>query len=87
MAMKTLLFPLFALGLLLACCAVRADDSAVSRQVLKRQRADIEALFARESHACEARFAVNACLDEARGRYHASLSPLLAKDEIGRAHV
>jgi len=43
----------------------RADDSA-ERARIARERADVEARFQAQRRECETRFAVTACVDEAR---------------------
>lgn len=55
----------FAWLLLLLCGLAQADDSA-EKERLKKERAAVEAEYARQELACHQQFAVNACLEKAR---------------------
>ncbi len=72
--------PLIALGIAACALTAQADDDA-DRRTLQLQRGALDAQLARDTEVCEARFAVNACLDELRARHSAALSPLIAKLE------
>jgi len=58
--------------------SAHANDD-VDRRTLQQQRSALDAQMARDGEVCEARFAVNACLDEARARHRAATSPLTAR--------
>ena len=78
--MKLPLFaPLVFSLLLLAGSPAQAEQDERAR--LQQQRAEIEARHASESQACEGRFAVNDCLDEARARRSAGLKPIAAREQ------
>lgn len=55
-------------------------DQSAERERLRAQRAEIEARFALEREGCEQRFAVNACVDEAKQRRSAGLHPLQRRE-------
>ena len=80
--MKPLL--VFAL-LLLALPALAAD---LERQQLSKQRAALDAQLAAESKACQQRFVVTSCVEEAKARHVQALKPIVAReqalDEIAR---
>lgn len=78
-AMK-LLPQLLAFGIAACALTARADDDA-DRRDLQQQRSALDAQLASQTEVCEARFAVNACLDEVRSRHSAAISPLIAKLE------
>lgn len=61
-----------------AAAAGLSDGSAVDaeRAALQRQSAAIEAQFIKDSEACQSRFMVTACLDQARQRREQALRPL-----------
>lgn len=63
----------------LAAAAQPADDG-VLRQQLAAQRQEIDARFQREQAECRQRFAVNACLDQARAHQRKSLSDHRARE-------
>lgn len=71
----------FALSLLLTSLGVTAAEPTEQQQ-LRAQRAEIEATLLRESLVCEQRFAVNACLDEARAKRIAALKPLQVQENL-----
>ena len=71
---------IFALGVVAFAEAARADNDA-DRRALLQQRSAFDAQLARDTEVCEARFAVNACVDEVRARHSAAISPLTAKLE------
>ena len=72
---------ILALSLLLPSPGLMAAEPT-EQQVLRAQRAEIEATLLRESQACEQRFAINACLDEARARRIAALKPLQTLENL-----
>lgn len=78
---KTLLFAL----LLLAAPAFAAD---AEREQLARERAVLDAQFAAESKACQQRFVVTSCVEDAQARHVQALKPIVAReqtlDEIAR---
>ena len=53
-------------ALLLLCAGVAAQDDAAQRERIARERAAAEAAFLAQELACQERFAVTACVDEAR---------------------
>ena len=55
--------------------AALADDAALQRQ-LAAERQAVDARFEREQSDCRQRFALNACIDEARARQRQALSSL-----------
>ena len=71
---------IFALGVVAFAEVARADNDA-DRRALLQQRSAFDAQLARDIKVCEARFAVNACVDEVRARHSAAISPLTAKLE------
>lgn len=77
LAMNPLLF-LMALGIAASAINVRADEGA-ERGALLQQRTALDAQLARDIQVCEARFAVNACLEGLRVRHNAAISPLTEK--------
>ena len=66
------------LGIAASVFTAHADDDA-DRRALQQQRLALDAQLTRDIEVCEGRFAVNACLDEARVRHSAAISPLTAK--------
>lgn len=72
---------ILALSLLLPSPGLMAAEPT-EQQLLRAQRAEIEATLLRESQACEQRFAINACLDEARARRIAALKPLQTQENL-----
>ena len=52
----------------------------VHREELASQRAEVMAVYQEEAKACWQKFAVNACLSEARRSRRAALEPLRQKD-------
>jgi len=79
--MRLLVFAL----LLLAAPAWAADTE---RQQLVKQRATLDAQLAAERKACQERFVVTSCIEEANARHVAALKPIVAReqalDEIDR---
>lgn len=64
--------------LLLASGACGAQPA--TRAEVQAQRSAIDRQFVREKAECEQRFAVSACLEEARQRQRAALAPLVARE-------
>ncbi|XHS78198.1 hypothetical protein ACFJGW_21160 [Burkholderiaceae bacterium UC74_6] len=58
-----------------------APAFAAEHEDLVAQRATIESRFAAESKECSTRFAVNACMDEARARRSAALKPVVKREQ------
>ncbi len=52
----------------------------VQREALASQRAEVTAVYQAQAKACWQKFAVNACLSEARKTRRASLEPLRQQD-------
>ena len=71
---------LLTLLMLAALPAFAQLDQSAEREQLRAQRAEIETRFAQERDGCEQRFAVNACVDEAKGRRSAALRPLQRRE-------
>lgn len=71
---------LLVLGIAASMLSAHADDAA-ERRALIQQRTALDAQLARDTEACESRFAINACLDALRIRHNAAISPLTAKLE------
>ncbi len=73
--------------LLLLCASAFAADGTERQQLIKK-RAALDAQLAAESKACQQRFAVTACVEEAKGRHAQALVPIVAReqalDEIAR---
>lgn len=69
-----------ALLMLAALPAFAQLDQGAEREQLRAQRAEIEARFAQERDGCERRFAVNACVDDAKQRRSAALRPLQRRE-------
>lgn len=73
---------------LLAGSAHAQDDAAARQRRIDEARAAADARFEAESAACRQRFAVNACLDDARQRRRQALAAVQAEqralDEAGR---
>jgi uncharacterized membrane-anchored protein YhcB (DUF1043 family) len=59
----------------------RADDSA-ERARIARERADVEARFQAQRRECETRFAVTACVDEARAGHRQALQRLRREEGV-----
>jgi hypothetical protein len=60
---------------LLASAAALGDDAALQRQ-LAAERQAVDARFERDKADCQQRFALNACVDEARTRQRQALAAL-----------
>ncbi len=52
----------------------------VQREAVATQRAEVMAVYQEEAKACWQKFAVNACLSDARKTRHAALEPLRQQD-------
>lgn len=59
----------------------RADDSA-ERARIARERADVEARFQAQRRECETRFAVTACVDDARAEHRQALQRLRREEGV-----
>ena len=85
------------LGLLSVAAVARAEDDSAARadaavrERITRERADVQAGFARRQRECAERFAVTACIDAARSEQRAALARLrdqeLGLDEAFRSAV
>jgi len=60
---------------------IAAPAFAGEREDLVAQRAAIESRFSAESQDCARRFAVNACMDDARARRSAALKPVVQREQ------
>ncbi len=67
--------------LLAALEPARADDSA-ERSRIARERADAQARFEARRRECETRFAVTACVDEARAEHRQALQRLRREEGV-----
>ncbi len=67
--------------LLAALEPARADDSA-ERSRIARERAQVEARFSQRRRECDQRFAVTACVDEARAEHRQALQRLRREDGV-----
>lgn len=56
------------------------DFIRVQREEIARQRAEVLASYQQDAKACWQKFAVNACLSEARKNRHVALEPLRQLD-------
>lgn len=68
-------------GVLLGCmtglaAAAWAQSDAAERDRIRRERADVEAAFAAQERDCQERFAVTACVDDARRSRRSALAEL-----------
>lgn len=66
---------------LLACASVHADDRQ-ERARIARERGQATALFEQRRHDCEQRFAVTACVDEARAEHRQALLRLRGQETV-----
>lgn len=71
-----------AVMLVLLPLASRADEAASERARIAHDRQAVEARFRAEQAGCAEKFAVNACLDEARTRRRDALMPLREQELI-----
>jgi colicin import membrane protein len=66
--------------LALAGAAAGADERADEKADAKAERARIEAAFKADLAACEARFVVTACVDDAKQRRRNALAPVRLRE-------
>jgi colicin import membrane protein len=74
--MKNLVLLLALSGLALACASQEAGSPADLGARIKADRAQVETIFRAEEKACYGKFAVNDCLNDARGRRRQALADL-----------
>lgn len=67
--------------LLAALEPARADDSAERARIV-RERGEVEARFQQRQRDCQARFAVTACVDEARAEHRQALQRLRREEGV-----
>lgn len=77
-AMRCWLLPLCGL---LACAPVRADDRE-ERARIARERGEATQRFQQRQRECEQRFAVTACVDEARAEHRQALLRLRGQESV-----
>jgi hypothetical protein len=66
---------------LLACASVRADDRE-ERSRITRERGEATQRFQQRQRDCEQRFAVTACVDEARAEHRQALLRLRGQESV-----
>jgi hypothetical protein len=70
------------LALAAAGCGAAAADEALERERIGRERAEAQTTFEAAKRACQARFAVTACVDEALAERRATLQRLKAQESV-----